>query len=163
MGYNHGLEEKKFKTRWKRLRKEYAAAGMSKEAIDAMEAFDRECLNGDRHYYEKKQSMDYRKVGGMHEENTSRSYLRKFGDRLRVEEQITDPARRYSWIDELDDEELVKAVKELKESDLDLLTRIVFEGFQQTDVADERGVTKQTVHERWGLIQKKMKKVLKNT
>lgn len=159
MGYNHGLEEKKFETRWKRLRKEYAAAGMSKEAIDAMKEFDRECLNGDRNYYEKKQSMDYRKVGGMHEENTSRSYQRKFGDRLRVEEQITDPARRYSWIDELDDEDLVKVVKALPPRDLEFLTMFVFEGYLQDEIAELFGVSRQLVTKRIMKLRKKLKKI----
>lgn len=40
MGFNYGLEKKKFDQEWKKLRREYRAAGMDEAAIEAMYAFD---------------------------------------------------------------------------------------------------------------------------
>ena len=40
MGFNYGLEKKKFDREWDRLRKEYHAAGMDEASIEAMYEFD---------------------------------------------------------------------------------------------------------------------------
>ena len=39
MSFNNGLERKKFENTWKKLRMEYAAAGMSKADIEEMYQF----------------------------------------------------------------------------------------------------------------------------
>lgn len=40
MGFNYGLEKRKFTEEWKKLYSEYKAAGMSEEDIQAIYAFD---------------------------------------------------------------------------------------------------------------------------
>lgn len=40
MGFNYGLEKRKFTEEWKKLYREYKAAGMSKENIQNIYAFD---------------------------------------------------------------------------------------------------------------------------
>ena len=159
MAYNNGLAQRKFKEDWKKLRKEYRAAGMREDAIDAMEAFDRECLNGDRRFYESTQPMDFCKVDSDVEENRSKSYQQKFGERLHVEARITDPDRRHAWIDELDDEELVKLVKALPERDLEFLTMHIFEGYSQDEIAEISGISRQFVTKRIMKLRKKLKKI----
>ena len=158
MGYNHGLEEKKFEARWKKLRVEYAAAGMSKDAIDAMEEFDREQMNQDRRYYENTQGYDFRKADGTAEENKSKSYLQKFGERLHVEAKITNPDRRDAWIDELDDENLVSAVKALSPDEINLLTMLVYEGYTHKQISRVYGKGRSSITEKIGRIAKKIKK-----
>ena len=48
MGFNNGLERKKFEARWSRLRVEYAASGMDENMITAMYEFDRQTFNSDQ-------------------------------------------------------------------------------------------------------------------
>ena len=57
MGFNHGLERKKFEARWSRLRVEYAASGMEESAITAIYEFDRQTFNSDRRYAEHTQAF----------------------------------------------------------------------------------------------------------
>ena len=42
MSFNKGYELKKFEAHWEKLRIEYAAAGMTKEAIQKMYDYDRQ-------------------------------------------------------------------------------------------------------------------------
>lgn len=48
MAFNYAYEKKKFEKEWKQLRKEYAAAGMSFEDIEAMRQFDLKVFNSNR-------------------------------------------------------------------------------------------------------------------
>ena len=50
MGFNYGLEKKKFDGEWERLRREYAAAGMDEAAIEAMHEFDWQIFKRERTY-----------------------------------------------------------------------------------------------------------------
>ena len=45
MSFNKGYELKKFEAHWEKLRIEYAAAGMTEEAIQKMYDYDRQQFN----------------------------------------------------------------------------------------------------------------------
>ena len=57
MGFNKGYELKKFEVRWEKLRVEYAAAGMTEEAIQQMYRYDRQTFNVERTYIERTQEL----------------------------------------------------------------------------------------------------------
>ena len=59
MGFNNGLERRKFEAEWKKLRVEYAAAGMEEAAIEKMYQFDLKVLLSNRRYGEHKQSCPF--------------------------------------------------------------------------------------------------------
>ena len=60
MGYNHGLEKKKFDNEWQKNEKLYRELGMTYEQISAIWEFDYETFLSDRAYLEKKQDLsDY--------------------------------------------------------------------------------------------------------
>ena len=60
MGYNHGLEKKKFDNEWRKNEKLYRELGMTDEQISAIWEFDYETFLSDRAYLEKKQDLsDY--------------------------------------------------------------------------------------------------------
>ena len=60
MGYNHGLEKKKFDIEWQKNEKIYRELGMTDEQISAIWEFDYETFLSDRAYLEKKQDLsDY--------------------------------------------------------------------------------------------------------
>ena len=165
MKFNYGYEKKKFDEEWVRLRKEYEAAGMSKDAIDAMYRYDLDTFREQRNYCRHTQLMDgfdteAEKCAASDDISPMQKRLL---EQMCVDMPVADPDRRYAWIDELDDEDMVKAVKSLSRKDVDLLTRVVYEGFRQIDVAQDRGISKQTVNERWLVIREKLKKVSKTT
>ena len=60
MGYNHGLEKKKFDNEWQKNEKLYRELGMTDDQISAIWEFDYETFLSDRAYLEKKQDLsDY--------------------------------------------------------------------------------------------------------
>ena len=61
MSFNNGLERKKFENTWKKLRMEYAAAGMSKADIEEMYQFDLDMFRSERRYAEHTQGMPFQK------------------------------------------------------------------------------------------------------
>lgn len=60
MGYNHGLEKKKFDNEWQKNEKLYRELGMTDEQIASIKEFDYQTFRSDRSYLEKKQDLsDY--------------------------------------------------------------------------------------------------------
>ena len=60
MGYNHGLEKKKFDIEWQKNKKLYRELGMTDEQIVSIKEFDYKTFRSDRVYYEKKSDLsDY--------------------------------------------------------------------------------------------------------
>lgn len=59
MKFNNGRERRKFEAAWKKLRMEYAAAGMDTEAIEEMYQFDLETFRSERRYAEHTQGMPF--------------------------------------------------------------------------------------------------------
>lgn len=60
MGYNHGLEKKKFDIEWQKNEKLYRELGMTDEQIVSIKEFDYKTFRSDRVYYEKKSDLsDY--------------------------------------------------------------------------------------------------------
>ena len=58
MGYNHGLEKKKFVIEWQKNEKLYRELGMTDDQISAIWEFDYETFLSDRAYLEKKQGLE---------------------------------------------------------------------------------------------------------
>ena len=166
MKFNYGYEKRKFDEEWKKLRKEYEAAGMDADAIDEMYRFDLDAFRAERVYCRHTHLMKSFSLAEGHDEgdDAGKAYGKnRIEEKLSVEMPLTDPDRRYGWIDELDDEELVRAIRRLDNEELDLITNLSIEGLSQVEIANGRGVTKQTVNEKWQKIRKKLKKVSEST
>ena len=83
--------------------------------------------------------------------------LQKFQSELSVIDSHnfqTNP--RFSWIDEIENDELYMKVLALPEKDKELLTMIAFEGFTQREVAEIRKVAPAAICKKI----KKLKKIL---
>ncbi len=57
MSFNKGYELKKFEAHWEKLRIEYAAAGMTEDAIQKMYDYDRQQFNAERAHLERMQEL----------------------------------------------------------------------------------------------------------
>lgn len=160
MGFNYGLEKKKFDTEWEKLRREYRAAGMDEAAIEAMYEFDWKAFNEERAYRNHTQSMpelEFDGDGDFAGEDKS-PLLDRFLDRLSVSAKETDDGKRDSWLDEIDSPKLSAALRRLSQQQIEILTLIAFEGYNATEVGKMLGMTQQGVS--WHLS--KIKKILKN-
>ena len=84
--------------------------------------------------------------------NKDNPLYKKFFEKLAVEDNHADYSR-YGWIDELENEELAKAVNALSDTDKELLTMLI-NGFTQSEIGAEMGVSQQSVSKRIKKIQK---------
>lgn len=159
MGFNNGLERKRFEAMWKKLRAEYAAAGMDEAAIEEMYQFDLDAFRSDRRYGEHTQAMpsqQFEDDGDPADESNS-ALLVKFFDSFAVMPQDTDEGNRYGWLDEVESEALSAALRKLSDEDIELLTLYVFDGYSTTEIASLQGIAHQNVSKKIRRIKKSLK------
>lgn len=143
MGFYYAKEKKNFELQWKSLRKQYEAAGMSQEAIQAMYEYDRSVFNGERGYLNHTQDIAMPSF-----DNTPESYsplLKKYQDSISVTESYHETKSRFSWIGKIENEELLSALENLSDADLKLLTLYVYEGYTVTEISKVLGVSQPTI------------------
>lgn len=159
MQFNYGLEKKKFDERWACLEIEYRNAGMTIKAINEMKAFDWQQFKRERVFCEHNQFYQGYSFENGDEIETGKNPLleRYFGSFVETDEYFSE--RRYGWIEQLEDEGLITAVKSMKNEYVELITQYVYEGKTIIEIASERGVTKQTISEQISIIRKKLKKL----
>ena len=160
MSFNNGRERRKFEAVWKKLRMEYAVAGMDAAAIEEMYQFDLETFRSERRYAEHTQGMPFQQFdddGDTASEGNS-ALLVKFFDSLAVLPKETDDGNRYAWLDQIESEEVFKAIRKLSQQQIEILTLVVFEGYNATETGRILGLTQQGVS--WHIS--KIKKIFKN-
>ena len=142
MGFNYGLEKRKFTEEWKKLYREYKAAGMSEEDIQDIYAFALNVFRKNRTEFQRTQPLSESSCDDGAEQGESMSaLLKKFSSALSACDKYSfqsDP--RFAWVDEMENDELYRKIISLPERDIDLLTLIAFEGYSQREVAEIRGI-----------------------
>lgn len=147
MGFNYGLEKKRFDAKWIELRMQYRAAGMDETSIEAMHAFDWNCFNKERAYRNHTQGLPEQQFdddGDSTGEDNS-ALLDKHMDRFAVPAKETDDRRRYSWLDEIDSTKLAAALHRMSPEDIELLTLYAIDGYSVTEIARMQGVSHPTI------------------
>lgn len=145
MEWNNGKERALFHKEQAELRKQYLAAGMTEEQIQALHAFDREWYKSRRREAVHTQRLDIQ-TNEDEDINKDNPLYKKFFEKLAVEDNHADYSR-YGWIDELENEELAKAVNALSDTDREILTLLI-EGFNQATIALSLGMTQPAVSQR---------------
>ena len=151
MEWHDGTERRRFEREQAELRKQYLAAGMTEEQIQALHAYDREWYKSRRREAVHTQRLDIQ-TSEDEDVNKDNPLYKKFFEKLAVEDNHADYSR-YGWIDELENEELAKAVNALSDTDKELLTMLI-NGFTQSEIGAEMGVSQQSVSKRIKKIQK---------
>ena len=67
------------------------------------------------------------------------------------------PSERYSWIDEVSDQQLAERLRKLSKSDIELLTLIVRDGCGVNEIAKLYGVAHSTISRKITRIKKFLK------
>ncbi len=129
MGFNYSKERNKLEEKWKKLRIQYKEAGMDDESTELMYRYDLDVLNSERRYVNHTE--------GLTEKNS-------------CSEDIT--TENISWIDSIEDEEILNALKKLSEEEIDILTLWVMRKYTQTEISVIKGVNKMQ-------ISRKIKKI----
>ena len=158
MKFNYQSEKKKLERRWKSIEKECQAAGMSEKSIEELRQYDLEAFRKERLFCMHNQYINDYDFEDGNESNESRNpYLVKFSDQL-TKEDLYFEDDRYGWIQQLDDEELVRKILALGEERIELLTQYVYGGLTQREIAEGLGITRSAVADRIEVIKKKIKK-----
>ena len=157
MKWNNGKERALFHKEQAELRKQYLAAGMTEEQIQALYAFDREWYKSRRREAVHTQRLDIQ-TSEDEDINKDNPLYKKFFEKLAVEDNHADYSR-YGWIDELENEELAKAVNALSDTDREILTLLI-EGFNQATIALSLGMTQPAVSQRIKKIREIFRKCL---
>ncbi len=154
MKLNYGYEYAKFRAEQKKQREYYLSLGMAEEAIAEIEKFDKEEFLSRLRYMEHTQSLSVLNGEGNDDDSTSPLY-EKFYDRLTVTIESYKPRTRYGWIDEIENPQLLQAVKNLTNGQIELLTLIAFEDCGKQEASALLGISPSAVSKRLKRIKKK--------
>ena len=99
MSFNKGYELKKFEAHWEKLRIEYAAAGMTKEAIQKMYDYDRQQFNSERTFIERTQEFTAPAYESSEEEASP--LMLRYQDAITVTDTYHETKSRFAWIGEI--------------------------------------------------------------
>ena len=143
MSFNKGYELKKFEAHWKKLRIEYAAAGMTEDAIQKMYDYDRQQFNAERAYLERTQELSTDTFECSEDENSP--LMKRYREVTTVTDTYHETKSGFAWIGEIENERLLSALENLSDSDLELITLYAYEGYDTVEISKAFGTTKQNI------------------
>ena len=143
MSFNKGYELKKFEAHWEKLRIEYAAAGMTEDAIQKMYDYDRQQFNSERTFVERTQEFTAPAYEGSEEEASP--LMLRYQEVITTKDTYHETKSKFAWIGEIEDERLLSALENLSDSDLELITLYAYEGYDTVEISKAFGTTKQNI------------------
>ena len=152
MKFNYALEKRNHDMKWKRLYKEYKKVGMSDEAIEIMKEFDWEQFKKQRTFCRHNQYLPEEEY-----DDGNNSLTVKFEEAFTYEDKYLEN-ERYAWVEELDSEEVIMAVKSLTDTKIEIITQYVFEQRSQSEIAKKLGISQSALAQQIGTIKKNIKK-----
>lgn len=160
MGFNNGLERKKFEAQWSRLRVEYAANGMEESMIAEMYEFDLREFNSNRRYAEHTQAISRQTFSddGDEASEDKSPLLMKFIDSFTTETGSIFRLKGAGWIDEIENSRLWEGLSVLSDKDKELLTLYIVYGYTMVEIAEKQGVSQVAISKRFSRIKKFLKK-----
>ena len=143
MSFNKGYELKKFEAHWEKLRIEYAAAGMTEDAIQKMYDYDRQQFNSERTFVERTQEFTAPAYESSEEEASP--LMLRYQEVITTTDTYHETKSKFAWIGEIENERLLSALENLSEDDLKLLTFYAYEGYTVTEISKVLGVSQPTI------------------
>ena len=156
MGINFAYARKKFSEDQQKLRKEYEAAGMTPEQILALYEYDLHQFNRDIAFYRHTQRLNVFEEPDMEEESQNQ-LLSKFSEQLSVCQEPSMDDDLW-WLDEIEDEELIKRLLLLTAEELELISKLAFGDYSQQEIAEEADKTQAAISQKLKTIRKKLRK-----
>ena len=156
MSFNKSYELKKFEAHWEKLRIEYAAAGMTEDAIQKMYDYDRQPFNAEHTHQERTQELSTDTFECSEDENSP--LMKRYREVTTVTDTYHETKSGFAWIGEIENERLLSALENLSGLDLKILTLYVYAGYTESEIAGELGGSKVAIHKRIEKITKLLKK-----
>ena len=135
MNFNYASERNKFDAAWDRLRKEYAAAGMSPESIEVMYQYDLHQFNADRAYARRHCPLNLTHEQIEETDDFENPFLEKHLDKFTTRYDTYGTHSRFWWLEEIESPRIQRKLKALTDDDKELLTLIFVEGYSQEECA----------------------------
>jgi len=159
MGFNYGLEKKRFNAEWDRLRREYQSADMSDAMIQAMHEYDWEQFKRERIFRIHNQPFEGSLFpeGDMTEE-TQAPVMKRYIAQFSVPPDSISTWSRSAWIEDLDTPELAERVKSLSRDDLVFLSYLIADGLSRAELSRRLNISRAAVTKRLSRIQKVLEK-----
>ena len=155
MKFNYNTEKKKYIRKWEVLEKEYETAGMDKSSIEEMKRFDWELFKKERVFCRHNQYLEVSYPYNEGKSPEQNSLMLKFIEKFSYEERYFQDSR-YGWIEEIENTSLIKKIKNLNISEIEILTMYVFEEKSQTEIAEKMNITQPSISRRIRMIKKKL-------
>ena len=146
MSFNKGYELKKFEAHWEKLRIEYAAAGMTEDAIQKMYDYDRQQFNVERTHLERTQELSTDTFECSEDENSP--LMKQYREVTTVTDTYHETKSGFAWIGEIENERLLSALENLSEDDLKLLTLYAYEGYNESEISKVFNISQPAIHKR---------------
>ncbi len=162
MEWNNGKERALFEKEQAKLREEYLAAGMTEDQIQEMYEFDRDYLNllqREARHTQRLNITAFDEDDG--DDDAKNPILKKFLHSFSVEDKHWENDR-FGWIEEIEDKKLYEAVSSLSDSDKEILTMLLYDGYKQKNIAEQKGVKKSAISRKIGRLKNFLKNFLKN-
>lgn len=132
--------------------------GMSRDTIEEMKRYDGDEFKRERIFCLHNQHLEkYVLEDGGYSALEQRNPFMQRHKEVFIKEDVYFDERMNGWIEELDTEELIRAIKELDQDKLDLITKLVYEQKTMEEIAKEIGITKGAVSQRLSTIKKYIK------
>lgn len=146
MSFNKGYELKKFEAHWGKLRIEYAAAGMTEDAIQKMYDYDRQQFNSERTFIERTQ--EFTAPAYERSEEEASPLMLRYQEAITTTDTYHETKSKFAWIGEIENERLLSALESLSELDLKILTLYVYAGYTESEIASALESKRITIHKR---------------
>lgn len=148
MEWNNGRERALFEREQAQKRKEYLAAGMTEEQIEILRNYDEEWYRSCRREAEHTQRLNVSVFDEDDGDDESQNPLiKKFLHSFTIEDKYWENDR-FGWVEEIESENLYITIKALSERDKEILTLLICDGFNATQVATRLGVRQQSISKR---------------
>lgn len=164
MSWNNSCEKKKFYSKQCAMVTKFRKAGMTKEQIKEICIFDFDVYKSNRRFFEHTQALEFGVADStVTADDAFSTMYDKYLDELSVDECIALRSQsRYAWIDDIDDERLLKTISELTDNEIKLLSVIVFEKYTQREAAMMFSISPQRVSCMYTNIKNKLRTQIEN-
>ena len=143
MKWNDAKERKEFIKKQNKLHKEYLAAGMTEEQIKNIYEYDLGVYRNKRIEAIHTQKFDFDSAE-FDDKETDNPLFEKFLEKISALPEYSDTSR-FGWIEEVENDNLAKALKTLSKKELELLTEWLVYGQSVTKIAEKQGRNKSNV------------------
>ncbi len=162
MKWNDATERARFEKEQAQKRKEYLAAGMTEEQIQALRSYDEEWYKSRRREARHTQRLN---IVATDEDSCNEEemnpLLKKFLHSFSVEDKHFEN-ERFGWIEQIEDRTLYEAINALSVKDKEILTLLLYDGMKQSDIAELFGIKKAAMSRKIGRLKIYLKNFLQN-